>query len=192
MHQTESRRRYPLVPYSRNTAVLICPSLQSSGITPDLLQAIRQPILLIHGERDLCFPVDDIREIRQHLTGSSDVRFHVEPDAPQLLAVTHVESILPRLRDFLNDHRHLAHPDAPFDPSAALDRAARVAHDPGIANRDPRFPDSFSLLGAEERRSNRMLWDKVMARQGTCELDLPMCFDLNDWEEGCDKQKRWK
>ncbi|KWU45744.1 alpha/beta-hydrolase [Rhodotorula sp. JG-1b] len=178
----------------RQADIYMCtkPNQGSSGITPDLLRAIRQPILLIHGERDLCFPVDDIREIRQHLTGSPDVRFHVEPDAPQLLAVTHVDSILPRLRDFLNDHRDLAYVDAPFDPSQALERAARVVRDPGVANRDPRFPDAFSLLGAEDRRSNRMLWDKIMARQGTCELDLPMCFDLNDWEEGCDKQKRWK
>ncbi|GAA5864626.1 hypothetical protein JCM3774_006019 [Rhodotorula dairenensis] len=163
------------------------------GITPDLLQDLHQPILLIHGDRDLCFGVDDIQDIKQHLTGSPDVRFHIEPDAPQLLAVTHVESVLPRVTDFLGDYRHLSQPDASFDPAEALQRAARIARDPGIANRDPRFPDSFSLLSPEERRSNRTFWDKMVRRQNKCALDLPMCFEPNDWEEGGDDlYRRWK
>lgn len=136
--------------------------------------------------------MDDIRDIVQHLTGSADVRYHIEPDAPQLLAVTHTRSILPRVLDFLHDHRHLSRPAEAFNPAAALQRAARIVQDPGIARRDPHFPDSFSLLSPAERRANRTVWDKMVRRLNKRDLDLPMCFEPNDWEEGVDVDRRWK
>ncbi|GAA5979209.1 hypothetical protein JCM10908_002838 [Rhodotorula pacifica] len=167
------------------------PNQGCSGITPALLTELRQPILLIHGGRDLCFPIEDIEEIRQHLTGSPDVRFYIEEDAPQLLAITHVESVVPRLRQFLNDHRHLTHPNARFDPLDALKCASRVTHNEEVAQRDPHCPDSFSLLADGELRANQILWDKMMPRENACTLDLPMCHEKDDWEEGAKDQPRW-
>lgn len=165
---------------------------QSTGIGADLLATVKQPVLLIHGEQDLAFPTEEIEVFRRHLSSSPDVRFHIEPEAPQLVAITHVKSTMPRVRSFLDAYRHLSSAPSALDCTAALARAAQIARNPDVAKRDPRLPDSFSLLSDDERRANKARWDEMMRRQAECQVVLPMCFEKDDWEEGAETQRRWK
>ncbi|BGP53169.1 hypothetical protein JCM8202_003684 [Rhodotorula sphaerocarpa] len=162
-----------------------------SRITPALLAQIKQPILLIHGDRDLCFPIEDVRELQRCFASSEDVRFHVEPDAPQLVAITHTDTVIPRVRSFLDDHRGRTRPYEPLDKRAALRRAAAVAPDVDLSSRDPLQSDSFSLVSSLEREKNRLLWDKTTTHARSLQAVMPMCFEREDWEKGAEEERRW-
>lgn len=79
----------------------------------------------------------------------------------------------------------------PFDFRAALQLASEIAGNPQVAHRDPLAPDAFSLLDEEEYKAGATRFENMKRRGDKCKLDLPMCFERNDWEEGAAQQRRW-
>ncbi|BGP37230.1 hypothetical protein JCM10450v2_001138 [Rhodotorula kratochvilovae] len=180
-------------PYkARNIWMSSEPNHRHSRITPERLGEIEQPILLIQGGKDMCFPAADVQDMAEYFTKSKDLRFHIEPNGPQLVAITHAPSVIRRIRSFLTAHPSYSPTVVPLDARQALERAAEIAGDPKIALRNPHAPDSFSLLSAEELAAGQRRLDEMLAQEKRCRLELPMCFEKNDWDEGADKQRRWK
>ena len=95
------------------------------------------------------------------------------------------------MRDFLAAHS--ANPPAiiPLDAQRALERAARIVGNPAVAERDPASPLSFCLLKPDEFAAGKAKLEHAFAQEQACRLDLPMCFEKDDWEKGADQQRRW-
>ncbi|GAA5854452.1 hypothetical protein JCM9279_006609 [Rhodotorula babjevae] len=179
-------------PYkASNVWMSTAPNQTVSKITPELLADIKQPLLLIQGEADMCYPAEDVEALAEHFTGSRDVRFRIEPGAPHLLALTHAPSVIPRMRDFLSAHS--ADPPAviPLDARRALERAARITGNADVVSRDPSTSNSFCLLKPDELAAGKVRLQAALAQEKECRLNLPMCFEKDDWEEGADQQRRW-
>ncbi|GAA6047958.1 hypothetical protein JCM3770_006443 [Rhodotorula araucariae] len=182
-------------PYkARNIWMSSEPNHRHSRITPERLGQIEQPILLIQGAKDMCFPAADVQDMAKYFTKSKELRFHIEPDGPQLVGITHAPSVIRHMRSFLNSHPSSSPTIVPLDARRALERAAEIAGDPSIALRNPHAPDSFSLLNAEEHAAGQRRLDEMLAQEQDAKrrLVLPMCFEKNDWDEGADQQRRWK
>ncbi|KAL7344244.1 Alpha/Beta hydrolase protein [Rhodotorula toruloides] len=167
------------------------PNHRHPRLTPDTLAKLRQPILILQGEQDLCFPVEDVADTVKHFTGSQGLQFHTVPDGPHLLAITHAPSVINMMQAFLLKHVRPPTSAIPFDFRSALQSASSIAGNPDIAHRDPRAPDAFSLLDQEEYEAGAKRFENMKRRGDKCKLDLPMCFEKNDWEEGAAQQRRW-
>lgn len=169
--------------------------------------------MILQGEQDLCFPVEDVADTVKHFTGSQGLQFHTVPgglnslrraehpplttvsrakiDGPHLLAITHAPSVINMMQAFLLKHVRPPTSAIPFDFRSALQSASSIAGNPDIAHRDPRAPDAFSLLDQEEYEAGAKRFENMKRRGDKCKLDLPMCFEKNDWEEGAAQQRRW-
>ncbi|BGP00856.1 hypothetical protein NBRC10513v2_000981 [Rhodotorula toruloides] len=167
------------------------PNHRHPRLTPETLAKLRQPILILQGEQDLCFPVEDVADTVKHFTGSQGLQFHTVPDGPHLLAITHAPSVINMMQAFLLKHVRPPVPPLPIDFHSALSYASSIACNPEIASRDPRAPDAFSLLDEEEYKAGATRFENMKRRGDKCKLDLPMCFEKNDWEEGAAQQRRW-
>ncbi|GJN87819.1 hypothetical protein Rhopal_000774-T1 [Rhodotorula paludigena] len=170
-------------PYkARNIWMSTKPCQRNQRVDPERLGKITQPTLLIQGADDLCFPAEDVKETADHFTASKDMRFHIEEGGPHLLAISHASTIIPRIRAFLSDHPSFPSTVVPLDSRRALALAAEIAGDPKIALRNPHAPDSFSLLDADEIAAGEAYLEKMLRQEAQCKLDLPMCFEKDDWE----------
>lgn len=92
---------------------------------------------------------------------------------------------------FILKHVRPPTPPVPFNFAGALQYASEIARDPTVAQRDPRSADAFSLLSDEEYRRGAAQFETMKRRGAECRLELPMCFEKNDWEEGAKQQRRW-
>lgn len=102
---------------------------------------------------------------------------------PHLLAVTHASDVISLMRPFLERHTPSSLPPyVPIDSHSALRTVAKIAGDPKIANRNPHNPESFSMVTAEERAQAAKNLEEMERVEQTCELDLPMRFEREDWE----------
>ncbi|GEM09333.1 alpha/beta fold family hydrolase [Rhodotorula toruloides] len=167
------------------------PNHRHPRLTPETLAKLRQPILILQGEQDLCFPVEDIADTVKHFTGSQGLQFHTIPDGPHLLAITHGPSVINMVQAFLLKYAHSPTPPVPFDFHAALQYASETAGNPRIAHRDPQAPDAFSLLDEEGYKAGATRFETMKRRGKASKLNLPMCFEKNDWEEGAAHQRLW-
>ncbi|GAA5850712.1 hypothetical protein JCM8547_009065 [Rhodosporidiobolus lusitaniae] len=164
---------------------------RKSGVTPEMLAELKQPVLLIHGDNDTVFDVKDVQAQTQHFKGVEEIRFHVLPGGPHQLLISHAPAVIAHMQSFLSRRPRNVLPFLPIDFQSALSRAASIAGRTEIGKRDPRRPDSFSLVTPEEWKIGRERLLDYMRQETECEVPLPMCFEKNDWEEGADQQRRF-
>ncbi|GAA5981571.1 hypothetical protein JCM11641_004101 [Rhodosporidiobolus odoratus] len=188
-------RRYS--PYSAQQIFTVTsPNQRDPGLTPELVATIRQPILFIQGDNDLCFGLDEVEEQSRRFTGARELEFHAIAGGPHLLAVTHTPEVIAFMQPFLSRHTPAPLPAlTPIDSLTALKYAASLAKDPKIALRNPHHPESFSLLPADEKAAIAKHLAEMVEIERTCEFDLPMCFQRQDWEapklKDGEEERRW-
>ncbi|GAA5903034.1 hypothetical protein JCM6882_009674 [Rhodosporidiobolus microsporus] len=179
-------------PYrARNIWMHSTPNHRHPGLTPERLATIKQPILFIHGDNDTCYPFEEVRDQTEHFKGSEDLRFHVVQGGGHLLAISHTPAVIAHMRSFLSRHSSSPPSIPSLDAYSALQKAAGYANDPSIARRNPRHPDSFSLVTAEELETGRAELERAAKIEKEFRIPLPMCFEKDDWEEGADQQRRF-
>ncbi|GAA6015580.1 hypothetical protein JCM10207_008134 [Rhodosporidiobolus poonsookiae] len=167
------------------------PNHRHPRLTPDLLATIKQPVLIIHGDNDTCYAVNEVQEQTKFFRGAKEVRCHIIQDGPHLLAISHAPAVIAHMQAFLS--RNIADKPGflPFDMHRALNTAASMLGNPKIALRNPRNPNSFSLVTPEELVAGQTRLDLMLRQEVECDVPLPMVHEKNDWEEGADQQRRW-
>lgn len=122
----------------------------------------------------------------------------VLPDGPHLLALSHSPLVISLMSSFLDRHPEFSSVPARISKPDALVKLAQIGHDPAIATRDPNNQLSFSLASKQEVADGQERLDEMIKNEKECLLVLPMCHELNDWEEPKTaaererKLRRWK
>ncbi|GAA5943259.1 alpha/beta fold hydrolase [Sporobolomyces koalae] len=174
------------------------PNHRHPRLTPELLAQISHPILMIQGERDLSFPIEDIEDFTKCFTSAKEMQFCRVPDGPHLLALSHSPLVISLMSSFLERHPEFSSIPARISKPDALFKLAQIGHDPAIATRDPNNQLSFSLASKQEVADGQERLDEMIKNEKECLLVLPMCHELNDWEEPKTaaererKLRRWK
>jgi len=102
------------------------------------------------------------------------------------------------MKSFLSRHPSFSSSQIPLAPSEALATLARIGSDPSITSRDPRKPLSYSLVSARELEDGRERLEEMFRSEKECMLVLPMCHEMNDWDEPTTaaqrerKLRRWR
>ncbi|GAA6011336.1 hypothetical protein JCM11491_002749 [Sporobolomyces phaffii] len=193
---TVARRYNPF--QGRNVWMASVPNHRHPRLTPQLLGQIKQPILMIQGERDLSFPIEDIEEFGNCFTSAKEMRFERVSDGPHLLALSHSPLVISLMTSFLARHSAFSPSPVPLSPRRAIDTLARIGSDPQLASRDPRNPLSYSLVSNQELRDGQERLDEMLRGEKECMLVLPMCHEMNDWDEPTTpiqrerKLRRWR
>ncbi|GAA6008327.1 hypothetical protein JCM10207_000087 [Rhodosporidiobolus poonsookiae] len=190
-------------PYkAHNIFIVAAPHQRPPGMTPQMLASIEQPIQLFQGDNDFCYGLEAVREQNVHFSGAKELDFHGVEDGPHVLTLTHSAFILSQLAPFLQRHTPAQSPAfIPPDFPAALAQLSTfplLFCDPtdlssppyiaassfasSIAARSPSDPDSFSLTTPEEVAGITPMLEGMLLVERECELDLPMCFEKDDWE----------
>ncbi|GAA6008324.1 hypothetical protein JCM10207_000086 [Rhodosporidiobolus poonsookiae] len=195
-------------PYTAQQIFMVtAPNQRSPGLTPEMLGNIKQPIQIFQGDNDFCFGLEEVEEQTTHFTGAKEMDFHAVEDGPHLLALTHSRFVLSHMSSFLRRHTRGQPPFyTPPDYPAALallstflpsfcdpsDPASCSTFASTLASRSPFNPDSFSLVTPEEMPAAIERLEGMMAVERECELELPMCFEKDDWviEEEAEQVKR--
>lgn len=213
-HRVRRLNLLPLLslPSLRESDLLLL--LQHPAVTPELLASIKQPVLFIQGDNDWCFHVNEVQDESRHFKGSSELRFHViegnylslvhsvrasltfsysSSGGPQLVSVTHAPAVIAFMSSFLSRRVSSGYPTKPLplDAPAALLRAAAIRPELDVKSRDPSIPDSFSLVTPEEHVLGVARLKDMATQETECKLDLPMCFEKEDWDEGAAEQRRF-
>ncbi|GAA5887164.1 hypothetical protein JCM16303_002210 [Sporobolomyces ruberrimus] len=174
------------------------PNHRHPRLTPELLGQITQPILMIQGERDLTFPIEDIEEFGSCFTSAKEMSFQRVADGPHLLALSHSSLVISLMTSFLNRHKSFTSSTIPLSPSSALSTLSRIGSNPSITSKDPRDPLSYSLVSNQELKDGQGRLDEMLRGEKSCLLVLPMCHEMNDWDESVTpaqrerKLRRWR
>ncbi|GAA6006125.1 hypothetical protein JCM10207_000531 [Rhodosporidiobolus poonsookiae] len=121
-------------------------------LTPEAVAKVKAPVLLLHGENDEYSSPAHALTWRELLMGSSEVAFHIIPDASHVAFLSEAEPALSHMTSFLSRHT----PSSPLpihspDFALALRTCSEMAQNPKILVRNPRNPESYSALSTEER-----------------------------------------
>ncbi|GAA6029982.1 hypothetical protein JCM8097_009200 [Rhodosporidiobolus ruineniae] len=167
------------------------PSHRHPGLTSELLAQLKQPICVMHGDNDLCYPLSTVQEETKHFSGSQELRFIAIEGGPQQVSVTHIPAVIAHMRSFLSRRPSTPAPFLPLNNPSALQRAGNLFNAPFLAVRNPHDPESFSLVTPEELDRGQQRLNKMLQQEKTCTVPLPMCFEKQDWEEGAEKEERF-
>ncbi|GAA6064702.1 hypothetical protein JCM10212_000119 [Sporobolomyces blumeae] len=193
---TIARRFHPWA--GRHVWMASWPNHRHPRLTPELLGKITKPILMIQGERDLAYPIEDIEEFSECFVSSEELQFVRVPDGPHLLALSHPQLVISHMASFLKRRSPTAPKPVSLSPSTALEIAAEIGSNPSVATRDPRDPLSYSLQSADELAESRTRLAEMIKGEKECMLVLPMCHEPQDWFEpvtAADRERklrRWK
>ncbi|GAA5976772.1 hypothetical protein JCM5350_007243 [Sporobolomyces pararoseus] len=174
------------------------PNHRHPRLTPELLATIKQPILMIQGERDLAFPIEDIESFTKCFTSAKEMQFQRVSDGPHLLALSHPSLVISLMKPFLSRHNSFSSSPIPLSHSEALTTLSRIGSDSSITSRDPRNSLSYSLVCAQELRDGQERLEEMLKGERECLLVLPMCHEMNDWDEPSTaaqrerKLRRWR
>ncbi|GAA5894535.1 alpha/beta fold hydrolase [Sporobolomyces salmoneus] len=174
------------------------PNHRHPRLTPELLATIKQPILMIQGERDLAFPIEDIETFTKCFTSAKEMQFQRVSDGPHLLALSHSSLVISLMTQFLSRHPSFSSSPVPLSPTEALSTLSRIGSNPSITSRDPQNPLSYSLVSNQELLDGQARLEEMLRGEKECMLVLPMCHEMNDWEEPTTsgqrerKLRRWR
>ncbi|GAA5838731.1 hypothetical protein JCM3766R1_001574 [Sporobolomyces carnicolor] len=166
------------------------PNHRHPRLTPELLATIKQPILMIQGERDLAFPIEDIENFTKCFSSAKEMQFQRVADGPHLVALSHSSLVISLMTQFFSRHPSFASTPVPLRPSEALATLSRIGSDPKLASRDPRNPLSYSLVSSQELRDGQERLQEMLRGEKECLLVLPMCHEMNDWDEPTTSSQR--
>ncbi|GAA5829092.1 hypothetical protein JCM11251_004122 [Rhodosporidiobolus azoricus] len=161
-------------------------------LPPEAIADIKVPVLLMHGEQDsFCNPAHSERW-QALLSGSPFVELHLIPDAPHLIWQSDPEVVLQHLVAFLS--RRASSPSASTTSSApsppnfalALRLCASITSNPKVLLRNPRSPESFSALTAEEKEDAAQDLERIKGYEAHWRAQpLPAGAQGSEpWEEG--------
>lgn len=123
---------------------------------------------------------------------------HGTTDGPHLLALSHSSLVISLMTSFLNRHKSFSSSQIPLSPSSALSTLSRIGSNPSITSKDPRDPLSYSLVSDQELKDGQGRLDEMLRGEKSCLLVLPMCHEMNDWDEPVTpaqrerKLRRWR
>ncbi|GAA5954448.1 hypothetical protein JCM8115_004593 [Rhodotorula mucilaginosa] len=133
---------------------------------PHALAAVRQPCLLVYGENDKdTLPDND--DWAMLLSGASQVQIELIPNTSKLCWMKAPQAVSEVVTQFFDETAVSA--GAPtsssLDFKRALDILSGLSHQPGVRERDPRNPQSFTALTAEEVEAQRQALQRVTAAE---------------------------
>lgn len=100
-----------------------------------------------------------------------------------MIGLTHPELVSDLFTAFLARHATTASTVVPLDLSYALHTVAALGNNPGILRRDPRQPESYSLLTPEEKAEAAQTLARYKVLEESCTLWLPGVNDKEEWEK---------
>jgi fermentation-respiration switch protein FrsA (DUF1100 family) len=68
---------------------------------PVPIEKIPTPIMVLHGEKDLIFPLDYVQKIYQRLPEPKN--FYLAKDRPHLLLIDYVDDVLPAVEKWMRE-----------------------------------------------------------------------------------------
>lgn len=111
-------------------------------------------------------------------------------DGPHLVALSHSSLVISLMTQFFSRRPSFASTPVPLRPSEALATLSRIGSDPKLASRDPRNPLSYSLVSSQELRDGQERLQEMLRGEKECLLVLPMCHEMNDWDEPTTSSQR--
>lgn len=114
---------------------------------------------------------------------------------------THAEEVTTYLVDFLlrqaASQSSTPHTVIPLDLNYALSMAAQLGQNDGILRRNPRDPESYSLLTSEHKAAKAAHIEMLRKAASECRLRIPGAKDKETWEQEADPatvrpKRRWR
>ncbi|SCV72436.1 BQ2448_3973 [Microbotryum intermedium] len=163
--------------------------------------SVRVPVLIMHGTKDLTSSVEEANEVRQALT-QAQVEFHEIEGGPNMIFLTHAAETTTLLRSFLTRHTSSVYgtdfvvtassPPATVNYDRALLRAAKLSNNSLIKRREPRIPDSFSLVSVTVKDESTRQIDRLQKRAGVLRFVIPGMDDPEPWEANYAQKRPWR
>ncbi|KDE08591.1 hypothetical protein MVLG_01055 [Microbotryum lychnidis-dioicae p1A1 Lamole] len=171
---------------------------QPSALGP---ASVRVPVLIMHGTKDLTSSMEEAHEVQQALT-QAKVEFHEIEGGPNMLYLTHAEEATTLLRSFLTRHTSSVYgtdfvvsassPPAAVNFDRALLRAAKLSSNSRVKRREPRIPDSFSLVSATAKDESTRQIDRLQKRAQALRFVIPGTEDPEPWDANYTQKRPWK
>ncbi|KAK4056339.1 hypothetical protein OIO90_002783 [Microbotryomycetes sp. JL221] len=171
----------------------------SPRLSPEFVGALRQPVLVMVGDRDPAFLLREAQESLDAFTSSTSKRLVIIPEGGHLIAANHGSTIVENLLDFTE--AHVSNQQQPqqfvqFHFHRALRIVAQLAGDQRILRRNVSRPESYTMLSEDEINEATSAIQRLQDYQVKCTIRFPGSDEPETWDLESSlvgrRRRRWR